>query len=220
MCCCAGGFHDDTLAIAAAVPPSRQLLALSATYSPASLAELRSIMGGKQQEVLLSAESVALLAVRQCYKLLPAAVAAAGGGEGGHPAVRAYYAAAQRQAQQAGGRKGGEPQQQEQHPGSSEAWLDARVTALLQLLAGISFQQAVVFCKYRAGVPPGLCYGAIRLTETCSVVLCPGSQEASAGATAWFSPCHLQMPRPLRPAWQLPATPPRSCRGSARSWSA
>jgi ATP-dependent RNA helicase DDX20 len=127
----ADSFRKDVLAIIEAVPPKRQLLALSATYAPAALQQLRGLMGGRQQEVLLCCEDTSLLAVRQCYRMLPAPDTAC---EGAH----------QQQQQQ---------QQQQQAAAASEGGFgphfEARLAALLSLLSSVSFQQAVVFCKYK-----------------------------------------------------------------------
>ena len=121
----ADSFRADTLELLEATPQRRQLLALSATYAPSALQELRRLMGGRQQEVRLCADDTSLLGVRQCYRLLGAAAAAAGA---------EAQADAQAQQQQQGG------------------WgLGTRLEALLRLLGSVSFQQAVVFCKYKAG---------------------------------------------------------------------
>jgi hypothetical protein len=167
----ADSFRADTLAIAGAVPRRRQLLALSATFAPAALDRLRSLMGGRQQEVLLCAEDTALLGVRQCYRLLHA------GGSAAAPQPRTS------QAQQAPG------QEAEQAAGSGAEWLQPRVAALLQLLSAVSFQQAVVFCKYRAGASPAVPRrplpvtpaAAARLSET--FLECPRGFPAASAAS-------------------------------------
>lgn len=90
-------------------------------------------MGGRQQEVLLCCDDTSLLAVRQCYRMLPPSGEAA--------TAQGQACSAQQQQQQAAG----------------EGWfgphLEARLAALLSLLSSVSFQQAVVFCKYKAGAP-------------------------------------------------------------------
>ena len=144
----ADSFRKDTLAIASALPQRRQLLALSATYAPSALEQLRRLMGGRQQEVLLSSEDTSLLGVHQCYRMLPGS---GGGGGGGHTASRTPAPQRRRQQQQ---QQQQEQQEQEQQPHSSAEWLEARLAALLQLLSAVSYQQAVVFCKYRAGKCP------------------------------------------------------------------
>ncbi len=101
----ADSFRKDLLAIAAAVPSRRQTIALSATFAPAALDQLRRMMKGRQQELRLCADDTSLLGVRQCYRLI----------------------------------------------GSGGEQLQAKMAQLLQLLSSVSFQQAVVFCKYTAG---------------------------------------------------------------------
>jgi hypothetical protein len=137
---CADSFSQDTLAILAATPQRRQLLALSATFAPAALGTLRSLMGGRQQEVLLCAGDTSLLGVRQFYKFV--------GGSGSEEAASLVPEQQQQQQQQ---------QQDERPSDSSAAWLQARMGALQQLLSAVSFQQAVVFCKYRSGKWAALC---------------------------------------------------------------
>lgn len=81
-------------------------------------------MRGQQQEVRLCAEDTSLLGVRQCYRLIASS--------GGAPLQQA-------------------PRAQPGSACSSGEQLEARVAALLQLLSSVSFQQAVVFCKYTGG---------------------------------------------------------------------
>ena len=167
----ADSFRKDALAIIAAAPPKRQLLALSATYAPATLQQLRDLMGGRQQEVLLCCDDTSLMAVRQCYRMLPPA---AGSGE----------AAAMQQQQQPGPEGGFGPH------------LEARLAALLRLLSAVSFQQAVVFCKYRAGALPALrcawlCRPALAGPRSCcSRPAGAGGCSARAGLGAFgAAPC-------------------------------
>ena len=127
----ADSFRKDVLAIIEAVPPKRQLLALSATYAPAALQQLRGLMGGRQQEVLLCCEDTSLLAVRQCYRMLPPSGAADEATAAGQASSAQHAAAAEE--------------------GSFGPHFEARLAALLNLLSSVSFQQAVVFCKYKTG---------------------------------------------------------------------
>lgn len=153
------------MAILAALPQRRQLLALSATYAPEALAELRRLMGGRQQEVLLCADDTALLGVRQCYQLLLAETSAeplASGAASG---------------------------------GGSTPHLEARLAALLRLLSAVSFQQAVVFCKYRAGAQGLAGWGHARVTHDGTVTLCCACFLRQA-RQADSSACLRPRPRP------------------------
>lgn len=131
----------------ATVPPRRQLLALSATYAPAALDQLRRIMGGRQQEVLLCAEDTSLLGVRQCYRMLGAS---GGSSSGAGAAGAAPRQQRQQQLEQQAG-QGGEQPAGNSSGAAAGGQLEARLAALLRLLSAVSFQQAVVFCKYKAG---------------------------------------------------------------------
>jgi hypothetical protein len=151
----ADSFRKDVLAIMAAVPPRRQLLALSATYAPAALAHLRRIMGGRQQEVLLCAEDTALMGVRQCYRMLGASGSSGSSGSSNSSnGAGAAPTQQQRQRQLQLNQRACQGGEQPAGDGSGAAaggQLEARLAALLQLLSAVSFQQAVVFCKYTTG---------------------------------------------------------------------
>lgn len=116
-------------------------------------------MGGRQQEVRLCAEGTSLLGVRQCYRLLGSAGPAAAAAEAAEPQADAQQQQQQRPEQQQGG------------------WgLGVRLEALLRLLGGVSFQQAVVFCKYRDGEPAGRLELAF-LAGCCSAACCGGMDQ-------------------------------------------
>ena len=119
----AGDFRSDVLALVGAAPPGRQLLALSATYTPDAMRDLRQLMR-RPREVLLCQETTSLLGVRQLYRLLatPAPLS---------PPQQHHHHA----------RGGG--------AGGGAGPLDQRLAALLALLSSLSFQQAVVFCNHR-----------------------------------------------------------------------
>ena len=149
----ADSFRKDVLAIMAAVPPRRQLLALSATYAPAALAHLRRIMGGRQQEVLLCAEDTALMGVRQCYRMLGASGSSGSSNSSNGAGAAPTQQQRQRQQLQLNQRacQGGEQPAGDGSGAAAGGQLEARLAALLQLLSAVSFQQAVVFCKYTTG---------------------------------------------------------------------
>ena len=212
----ADSFRKDVLAILAAVPARRQLLALSATYAPAALDRLRRMMGGRQQEVLLCAEDTALLGVRQCYRML----GAAGGGSSRSGAGAAGAAPMpQQQLDQQGGQEGEQPAGNSSGSGAAAAGrqLEVRLAALLQLLSDVSFQQAVVFCKYKAGGwEPWGCGRGVSLASASAAM-----DVAFGQAEAWHSPPGAPLLTPLRACLQfclnaypsacLPALPSLAC---------
>ena len=65
-------FWNDVSLVIEAVPPARQILALSATYSPLSLEHLRALMR-RPQEIMLCSESTALIGVTHYYYDITAA---------------------------------------------------------------------------------------------------------------------------------------------------
>jgi ATP-dependent RNA helicase DDX20 len=116
------GLHDEVEAVVAELPPRRQVLALSATYTPAALAELRAMMR-QPQEVRLCEETVALLGLHQFYRI---AGVDSGVGRGS-----------------TSGRAAGEALKGE--PGFKN-----KLAALLDVLRDVSFHQTVVFCNRKS----------------------------------------------------------------------
>lgn len=118
-------FQSDVAAIIEALPAQRQVLALSATYSRDTMAQLRALMR-LPAEVLLCEDSVALLGVRQLYQLLPPRATT--------PAVSEPPTLRSSDASEGVG---------------DDAW-SRSLECLLHILSSVSFNQAVVFCNRKS----------------------------------------------------------------------
>jgi len=125
-------FSEVVHQVIAAIPVTRQILALSATYTPSVAEQLKELMH-QPHEVMLCAETTSLLGIAHYYK--DVAAAAAGGRGGTSSAVSS----------------------DEKSRISPESTSIKRVDTyiikrrvLLDVLSSISFHQAVIFCNSKA----------------------------------------------------------------------
>ncbi|KAF5829366.1 hypothetical protein DUNSADRAFT_16187 [Dunaliella salina] len=117
------------------LPRRKQVMALSATYTPALLEDLEPLMK-RPQRVMLCEESVALHAVSQFYCLFGAADAV---GEQAGSGLEGQVQAAQ----------GSSAPLAEGSAESAAAIFQAKVGRLVELLAAVPFHQAAVFCNQK-----------------------------------------------------------------------
>jgi superfamily II DNA/RNA helicase len=123
-------FSQDVNQVIATIPQSRQILALSATYTPSIAEQLKGLMH-QPHEVMLCSTTTSLLGIAHYYKNVDGVTAAGDVENNGTGPVGAASVIRKDSIQRV------------------DKYAIKR-KALLRLLASISFQQAVVFCNNKA----------------------------------------------------------------------